>query len=154
MHEILRNLASGARVLDLGSRSGSFTNDGCPEIRIVRLDLELPPSGSRYGFVQADAARLPFADRSFDAIIASHSLEHMTELGEVLQEIGRVVRSDGSLFVAVPDASTFSDHLYRWVYVGGGHVNAFRSAEALAGQISKATGLNLVATRILPPRRL
>jgi SAM-dependent methyltransferase len=149
MHEILRNLTSGARVLDLGSRSGSFTTDGCREIRIVRLDLELPPPGSRDGFVQADAARLPFADRSFDAVIASHSLEHMAELGEALQEIGRVVRSDGSLFVAVPDASTFTDHLYRWVYHGGGHVNAFRCADALAEQISKATGLKLVATRIL-----
>jgi SAM-dependent methyltransferase len=169
MHEILRNLTAGARVLDLGSRSGSFTTDGCQAIRIVRLDLELPPPGSRDGFVQADAARLPFRDHSFDAVIASHSLEHMTELGEVLQEMGRVVRRDGSLFVAVPDASTFTDHLYRWVYHGGGHVNAFRSADALAGQISKATGLKLAATRVLyssfqfldqrifrprPPRRL
>jgi hypothetical protein len=169
MHEILRNLTAGARVLDLGSRSGSFAADGYPEIRIVRLDLELPERGSRDSFVQADAARLPFPDRSFDAIVASHSLEHMVELDKVLREVGRVVRRDGSLFVAVPDASTFTDHVYRWIYHGGGHVNAFRSADALAAQISQATGLGLVATRILhssfqfldnrifrprPPRRL
>jgi SAM-dependent methyltransferase len=65
--------------------------------------------------VQTDASRLPFPDASFDAIIASHSLEHFERLETALQELGRVVRPSGSIFIAVPDASTFSDRLHRWL---------------------------------------
>ncbi len=149
MNEILRNLRPGARVLDLGSLTGSFPAHFCPEALVVRLDLEAPAPGTCEGFVQADAARLPFPDRSFDAIIANHSLEHIQHLPDALAEMGRVVRPEGSIFVAVPDASTFSDRLYRWVYRGGGHINPFRSADALAGDITRATGLPLAASRPL-----
>ena len=79
MHEILRNLRTGARVLDLGSLTGSFPMDCCPGAFVVRLDLEAPAPGSVDGFVQADAARLPFPDGAFDAVIANHSLEHIQQ---------------------------------------------------------------------------
>lgn len=168
MHEILRSLPAHARVLDLGARTGSFGPECCPQALIVRLDRELPPWPCD-GFVQADAARLPFRDGSFHAVVANHCLEHVDEFAKVLEEIGRIVRPGGSLYVAVPDASTLSDRLYRWVYHGGGHINAFRSADALARQIEATTKLPLVAIRLLtsslgfldrchfkprPPRRL
>jgi SAM-dependent methyltransferase len=169
MYEILRTLPQNAHVLDLGSRSGSFGLDGCPSAVVVRLDTELSTIPGSGCFVQADAAYLPFRDASFDTVIANHVLEHVDDLPRVLQEIGRVVRPCGSLYVAVPDASTFTDHLYRWIYHGGGHINAFRSAEELTNQIARITSLAPVATRTLassfgflekshfhprPPRRL
>ncbi len=169
MDEILRNLEPDARVLDLGSLTGSFPLERCPAGLVVRLDLERPSGGAPEGFVQADAARLPFRDRSFDAVIANHSLEHIQGFEKALEEIGRVVRPDGSLYVAVPDASTFSDRLYRWLCGGGGHINGFRSADTLAAAITRATGLRLTGQRALyssfeylnryyflprPPRRL
>jgi len=149
MDEILRNQRPGARVLDLGSRTGSFPAHCCPGALVVRLDLEAPAPGSVDGFVQADAACLPFPDQSFDAVIANHSLEHVEQFGAALEEIGRVVRSEGSLYLAVPDASTFSDRLFRWIYRGGGHVNAFRSADALAADVTRVTTLKLTASRAL-----
>ena len=150
MDEILRNLGPGTRVLDLGSLTGSFPIDRCPNSLVARVDLEAPAPGRCEGFIQADAARLPFPDRCFDAVVASHSLEHIHGLREALQEIGRVVRPEGSLFVAVPDASTFSDRLFRWIYRGAsGHINPFCSADALAAEITKATGLTLAGARDL-----
>jgi SAM-dependent methyltransferase len=149
MDEILRNLGPRARVLDLGSLTGSFPVDRCPSALVVRLDLEAPAPGSVDGFIQADAARLPFPDRSFDAVIANHSLEHVQGLPAALKEIGRVVRPEGSLYVAVPDASTFSDRLFRWVYRGGGHINPFRSSGALAADITRVTALKLAGSRAL-----
>jgi SAM-dependent methyltransferase len=169
MHEILRNLPPGARVLDLGCRDGSFEAESYPDACVVRLDRELSLSRTRSGFIQADAAHLPFAGGSFDAIVSNHSLEHMDDLAGVLKEMGRVLRRDGGLYVAVPDASTFSDRLYRWIYHGGGHINPFRSAAALRDELARATGLRPVAVRVLcssfgyldrrlfqprPPRRL
>src|SRR5271157_3491550 len=126
MIEILRQLPPGARVLDLGALTGSFPTDYCPGALVVRVDLELPAPGTCADFVQADAGCLPFPDRSFDAVIANHSLEHIRGLSTALGEIGRVLGSEGGLFVAVPDASTFSDRLFRWIYQdASGHINPF-----------------------------
>ncbi len=150
MDEILRNLKLGARVLDIGAYHGSFPLEACPGCMVVRVDLHAPPAGIYPGFVRADAARLPFRDASFDAIISNHSLEHIDQLKPAIQEIGRVVRKDGSLFVAVPDASTFTDRLFRWIYQEeSGHINHFRSANEIADRLSRATRLRLVAQRDL-----
>lgn len=148
MHEILRHLPEGACVLDLGSRSGSFDPSLYP-VRTIRLDVDFPESAVRADFVQADAARLPFRDSAFDAIIANHSLEHFERLPAALEEMRRVVKPDGSLYIAVPDSSTMADRLYRWLASGGGHVNAFCSRPDLIALVESSTGLQLAAGRSL-----
>ena len=100
-------------------------------------------------FVRADAAHLPFRDSTFEAIVSNHSLEHFTDLNGALAELRRVLCESGALFVAVPDASTFTDKLYRWLARGGGHVNAFVSERDTIAKISQATGLPHRATRVL-----
>ena len=149
MHEILKNLHVGSFVLDLGCGEGSFLQ--CvTAATIVRVDREAPQNqGARQGFVQGDAAALPFADRTFAAVISNHSLEHFEDLVSTLGEIGRIISRGGSLFVAVPDASTMTDRLYRWLARGGGHVNAFTSPSETASAIGRATGLPHVATKTL-----
>jgi SAM-dependent methyltransferase len=92
---------------------------------------------------------LPFADECFAAVISNHSLEHFDELGAVLAEIGRVVKRDGALFVAVPDASTLTDKIYRWLGRGGGHVNRFTRAGDVVQAIEQGTGLRHAATKTL-----
>lgn len=148
MHEILRRLPDGARVLDVGSRGGSFRAGQYP-VRITRLDLDARHQTTAVDFVQADASKLPFSSHVFDTVIANHSLEHFERLDDALQELGRVTKGDGSLYIAVPDASTFADRLYRWLARGGGHVNAFRSKEDLIAQIEQHTGLEFRASRVL-----
>jgi SAM-dependent methyltransferase len=149
MHEILGSMKPGARVLDLGCASGSFPVEATLA-GVVRVDREAPKELTpNTRFVQGDAAALPFADGAFDAVISNHSLEHFADLRGALREMGRVIRPGGSLFVAVPDASTFTDKLYRWLARGGGHLNAFTSPAETAALIERATGLNHQATRIL-----
>jgi len=147
MHEILRHLPEGARVLDVGSRGGSFRADQYPG-RTIRLDLDAHQTGA-VDFVQADASRLPFSPHVFATVIANHSLEHFERVNEALNELGRVAKREGSIYIAVPDASTFADRLYRWLARGGGHVNAFRSKEDLIAQIEKHTGLQFRFSRVL-----
>lgn len=151
MHEILQSLSAGQRVLDLGSGPGSFDASFDASVSpfiAIRADLDRPAVPAS-NFVQTDAARLPFADRTFDAVISNHSLEHFEDLSGALAEIGRVLKPSGALYIAVPDASTFCDRLYRWLARGGGHVNAFTSAIELAARIERSTGLPHVATRTL-----
>jgi SAM-dependent methyltransferase len=166
MQEIVGCLPAGTRILDLACGRGSFS---AGEALAVRTDREQPPDRLSGEYVEADASCLPFPAASFHAVICNHGLEHFDNLADSISEIGRVVRSDGCLYVAVPDASTLTDRLYRWVFHGGGHVNPFRSAPELARIISESTGLPWVATVVLhssllflqrsrfhprPPRRL
>ena len=148
MTEIFASLPANSRVLDLGARHGSFEIQR-QDVLVIRVDLEPFPHHDSAIFVQADAARLPFANATFDLIIANHSLEHFQDLGHALAEIGRVTKKQSLLCIAVPDASTITDRIYRWLGRGGGHVNAFTSPEALTRQIEDATGLAHIGTKPL-----
>lgn len=146
VHEILRQLKSGQRVLDLGCAAGSFP-DASTAAAVFRADLEV-----RAGFaalVSADARRMPFRPHSFQSVILNHSLEHIDHPVAALGEIRRILQPDGFLYVAVPDASTLTDRIYRWLARGGGHVNPFVDPNALVRLIEKETGRPHVATRLL-----
>ena len=148
MIDLIENLPPGARVLDLGARTGSFSSRRS-DVEIVRLDLEIPPERKGGAYVSGDAARMPFGTSVFDVVISNHSLEHFSELDETVCEIGRVIKRDGVLYVAVPDATTLTDRIYRWIGKGGGHVNPFRSPGEVTRLIEKRTGLPLRGTTVL-----
>jgi hypothetical protein len=148
MLDLIRNLPASARVLDVGAGPGSFPSER-PDLQVVRLDLERPHLLGDGSYVLADAARMPFRTALFDLIVSNHSLEHFTELKATIREIGRVLKPDGVLYVAVPDATTLSDRIYRWLGRGGGHVNPFRSPGELAGLITGLTGSPLRSTTVL-----
>jgi SAM-dependent methyltransferase len=167
MQEILEALLPGSRVLDLGSGPGSFAATGF-QLTIVRADIDAGGHG-RGNFVTCSSDRLPFADHAFNAVILNHSLEHFERLAESVREIARVIDPKGLLYIAVPDASTFTDRVYRWLGRGGGHVNPFTDRGEIPRMICEATGFKLAGTRVLctslsflnrrnmrskPPRRL
>jgi len=135
MTELIASLPAGARVLDLGAAAGSFSTKR-RDLLVVRVDLE-PRAKGPDGWVAADAARLPFGDESFDLIIANHSLEHFVRLEGTVREMGRVLRHGGRIFISVPDASTLTDRIYRWLGRGGGHVNPFRRREEVIDLIER-----------------
>jgi SAM-dependent methyltransferase len=145
VNEILHILSQGAVVLDLGCGGGSFDAVES-QFTVVRVDLEPQRAPN---FIQADAARIPFRANSVDLVISNNSLEHFENLTICLEEIGRVLKSNGYLYVAVPDVTTITDRLYRWLARGGGHVNPFSSPHELALEIERATGLKHTATRTL-----
>jgi SAM-dependent methyltransferase len=148
VHEILRLLGPDDRVLDLGCRSGSFRNDECAAT-IVRADLDHAAGQGCSRFVCCDARALPFAGQSFHAVVLNHSLEHFQNPAAALGEIRRILRQPAYLYAAVPDASTLTDRIYRWLGRGGGHVNRFTDVHALVRLIEKETALPHVATRLL-----
>lgn len=167
MHEILHSASPGDWVLDLGSQLGSFPPSATPG-RVVRLDLEARAAPGVYA-VRADAAHLPFRSGTFARVVSNHSLEHFVQLEAALGELGRILRPHALAYVAVPDASTLADRLYRWLARGGGHVNPFVHAGELSARLAVALKLPLAGTRLLhsgftfanrrnavgrPPRRL
>lgn len=63
---------------------------------------------------QCDAASLPFADASFDTVVANHMLYHLDDPEDALLEFRRVLRPGGQLAIAVNGA----DHLAELKAIG------------------------------------
>jgi len=75
-------------------------------LNIDAMDLSAYAKAYGYSFQQLDARTLPFPDNSFDYLVASHFLEHLTseEAQRFLSECHRVLKSSGLIRIAVPDA--------------------------------------------------
>lgn len=89
---------------------------------------ELGPA-PRAGAVQGDALHLPFADGTFDRVIASEVLEHIPDDEAAMRELARVLRPGGTMAVTVPRCGP---EVVNWVLsdeyhdVPGGHVRIYR----------------------------
>jgi len=145
-------LAEGMRVLDLGCGRGRhlhalYWHDRA--LNVVGLDLSFedlshaidgffdlppPPEEPRRSavFSVGDAARLPFTENSFDAVICSEVLEHVDAVDPVLAEIDRILKPGGALALSVPRA--WPERICWALSEGyrntpGGHVRIFKDAE-------------------------
>lgn len=59
-----------------------------------------------------EAPHLPFNDASFNQVYTSNTLEHIANIKGIMQEIHRVLRKDGNVFIRVPyfrSAKAFQD---------------------------------------------
>lgn len=117
-------LRPGARTLDIGCGKGFLLHDlrnVVPNASVTGLDisayaLEHAIEGVRPHVVRGTAARLPFADKSFDLVVSINTLHNLrvAELDSALREIERVGR--GAKYVVV---DTFRNerekvHLMYW----------------------------------------
>lgn len=81
--------------------------------------LDLAPPDPRIRLVQGDATLLPFPDATFDAVICSETLEHIPDDDRAAQELARVIRPGGWLFLTVPNlwnASRIIEMIRRFDY--------------------------------------
>ena len=62
---------------------------------------EAPPAASATA-VLGDALKLPYADGTFDCVIASEILEHIPHDDDAIAELIRVLKVGGTLAVSVP----------------------------------------------------
>ena len=109
-------LKNGMKVLEVGCGIGTLwqkNRDRIPEdISILLSDksegmlrdaARLTKNDVRFTVKQFDCAVIPYADHTFDAVIANHVLFYCDDLDAALKEIRRVLKTDGKLF-----ASTYS----------------------------------------------
>ncbi|MGZ4681463.1 MAG: glycosyltransferase [Acidimicrobiales bacterium] len=94
------------RVLEIGGGQSGLTSLLYPGAVVVTVDID-PAYGHAPGtrgsaFVAADAARLPFPDRSFDVVTLFDLLEHVHDDTSAAAEARRVVRPGGSVILSSP----------------------------------------------------
>jgi hypothetical protein len=118
LRELIDDLPPGARVLDAGCGPGSWDYRIRPDISVASFDIKYPPGppepAAHVGVFRGDLARLPLRSDLFNLTVCHYVLEHVTELEKCCDELVRVTRSDGVLYLSVPRAAAFDDRLYRF----------------------------------------
>jgi len=80
----------------------------------IAIDRALPARHPRVTFREENVERLSFADRAFDTVVCTHTLEHVQDLDAAVRELRRVARR--RLIVVVPRQRpyryTFDLHLH------------------------------------------
>ncbi|MEO1089172.1 MAG: class I SAM-dependent methyltransferase [Pseudomonadota bacterium] len=125
----LGKIGAQARVLDCGIGSGALAialNSILPESpnfcgidlsgeMLAKADVEMRQAGLVPELRQADILSIPYADESFDFVMAAHVLEHLPEPQHALREMVRVLKPGGMLFVCLVRRSNFGAFIQlRW----------------------------------------
>lgn len=112
--------ASGTATLDVGCGEGRLARE-LTSLGHTVTATDVAPSplaaaeqaGSAHRYVLADATSLPFADASFDRVVAYNMLMELPEMPAAVAEAGRVLTFDGVLTVSIvhpfTDRGSFAD---------------------------------------------
>lgn len=95
------------RVLDLATGSGDLAQAvqaACPQAKVLGADFSVPMMREAqarhfHTLIAADGMALPFQDGAFDVLTVGFGLRNMASWPRALQEMSRVLRPGGSLFV-------------------------------------------------------
>lgn len=135
----------GAHVVAL-DRSAEEAGQVVALLAAMRLEAEAP-TAALGAAVTGDALSLPFADGSFDRVVAAEVLEHVPDDRAAMAELARVLRPGGTLAVTVPRwlpeqvCWALADEYHAPAAVGG-HVRIYRAGQ-LAGRL-RGAGLRVL----------
>lgn len=91
------------------------------------LGIDVPHSmhGTQSIDVGATALQLPFQDGMFDTVLSTEVMEHVPEPHQMLAEIARVLRPDGTLILTIPFHEPLHElpyDFYRYTHLGLQHL--------------------------------
>ena len=100
------------RVLELGA--GGYSPSSTLWEQVIVSDIE--EHGDHNKDLKIDSANLPFPENSFDLVIAKDALHHFKDPMSSLNEIFRVLKSDGKFLVSEPYWSPPGRFVFRFLH--------------------------------------
>jgi ubiquinone/menaquinone biosynthesis C-methylase UbiE len=95
------------KVLDVPSGEGALSHFLAEELKLDVTASDIDVKKWRYNripVVEADIGRkLPFANESFDFIVCLEGIKHTTDVYTAMQEIARLLSSEGLLLITIPN---------------------------------------------------
>jgi SAM-dependent methyltransferase len=148
LNNFIRNNSSPA-ILDVGCGTGetmSFIKRNWPKSRVWGVDKSR--TAIKYATYRghktvklADARKLPFDPKKFDAVLALDVLEHIKNSKKVMLEMKRVLKPGGKILITSPALKfIWSQH-----DLGQGHVTRFNKDEIK--KLAYETGLKVEQVR-------
>lgn len=141
--ELLIKESERPKVLVLGggiSGQGMSSLLSVPSIEIIGSDVSFGPTAQ----LICDAHDIPFADASFDAIIAQAVMEHVVDPQRCVEEIYRVLKDNGIVYAETPFMQQVHMGRYdftRFTYLG--HRRLFRKFEEVSSGVVCGPGMAL-----------
>lgn len=161
----LIQLPADANVLELGCGTGMMWKECADKIppgwTITLSDLSdgmldaawrnLIVTGRNFKFEKMDAQSIPYADKSFDVVIANHMLYHVPDRKKALSEIKRVLKDSGCLIATMVGENHLKE-ITDWLRQASG-----KSFESFVNPFTLESGweqLNQIFTQVTIPRYL
>lgn len=101
------------RILDLGCGPNKYPG---------AIGADMNPATAADVLCHIDRGALPFRDNSFDEVRALHVIEHVADVIQTMEELHRITKPGGTIFLVTPhytDFSSFRDPTHRW------HLNTY-----------------------------
>lgn len=104
------SLVRGGRVLDIACGTGYGLTLLGERARVVGVDLDAAAAltareQAGKPVLLGDGRKLPFSDRSFDAIVSFETIEHLQHRDRFVSELARVLTDSGILILSTPNAN-------------------------------------------------
>lgn len=121
----LNGRESPIKLLEVGTGSGGiahyFATHHAIAFEVDAVDvLDNRIVKDNYRFTQTTDTKLPFDDQSFDVVISNHVIEHVGDgVAQLhhLVELQRVLKSNGSIYLAVPNRWMLVEPHYRVAFL-------------------------------------
>jgi len=116
VHNFIDGLPKNARILDAGCGEGVLVEEYSRKGRLIEgIDINYSSKYVRQGTVTA----MPYENHSFDVVLLLDVFEHIpfADQPKALQEIGRVLKNEGSLLLSIPNLAHLTSR-FRFFFRG------------------------------------